>query len=229
MAEEVKVLRFWTSPFSGRVELALGLKGVSYEIFDEDLPNKKLSPLLLESSPIYKEVPVLLHNGKPVIGSMTIVEYVDDTWGNGHPIVPKDPYERARARYLASFIDDKIIPNFRKACWLEGEEQKRGMEETKENLKILEGEIKGKKFFGGDDIGLVDIAANYVAFWTGVVQKVTGVSLINEENHSNLLKWSQRFLSSDVVKGTLPDREELTALYQAARDAILAKKALSAN
>ncbi|XP_020271662.1 probable glutathione S-transferase [Asparagus officinalis] len=229
--QEVKVLGSWACSFTHQVELALKLKGVAYDHTEQDA--WKNNPLVLDSNPLIpfykKDVPLLLHNGKLVPESLFILDYIEDTWSTGYSLLPKDPQEKAYARLLAKFIGDKIIPNFRKACWLEGEEQKRGMEETKENLKILEGEIKGKKFFGGDDIGLVDIAANYVAFWTGVVQKVTGVSLINEENHSNLLKWSQRFLSSDVVKGTLPDREELTALYQAARDAILAKKALSAN
>ncbi|XP_020275435.1 glutathione S-transferase U8-like [Asparagus officinalis] len=220
MAEEVKVLRFWTSPFSGRVELALGLKGVSYEIFDEDLPNKKLSPLLLESSPIYKEVPVLLHNGKPVIGSMTIVEYVDDTWGNGHPIVPKDPYERARARYLASFIDDKCIPTFRNSFWAEGDMQKTAIEKSKEYLSILEKELKGKKYFGGNSIGYLDIAAAYIAHWTGVFQDVSGVEFFNEENYPILWKWSQDFVNSDVGKKYLPQREKLVAFFEPIKEAM---------
>ena len=105
MSQEVKLLRFWTSPFCGRIDLALELKGVSYDCMDEDLPNK--SALLLESSPIYKEVPVLLHKGRPIIGSMTILEYIDDAWG-GHPLLPKDPYDRAQARFLAKFIDEKV-------------------------------------------------------------------------------------------------------------------------
>lgn len=74
----------------------------------------------------------------------------------------------------------------------------------------------------------MDIVASYIAFWTGVIEKVNGIYLINEENHSNLLKWSQEFLSSDVVNEGLPNREELTALYQATKQAILAKK-VSAN
>ncbi|ONK62821.1 uncharacterized protein A4U43_C07F8480 [Asparagus officinalis] len=117
-----------------------------------------------------------------------------------------------------------FIPNLRIACWGEGEDQEKCIEQTRENLKILEEELKGKKFFGGDAIGLVDIVASYIAFWTGVIEKVNGVYLNNEENHSNLLKWSQEFLISGVVNKSLPNREELTALYQATKQAILAKK-----
>jgi len=102
------------------------------------------------------------------------------------------------------------------------------MEQSKENLIILERQLKGKKFFGGNAIGLADVAGSYIAFWTGVIQKVNGVALINEENHPNLLKWSEEYLTSDIVKESLPDREKLTASYQAVKQALLAKKS-SAN
>ncbi|XP_020275147.1 probable glutathione S-transferase [Asparagus officinalis] len=219
MAKEVKLLRFWTSPFCGRVELALELKGVPYDIFDEDLPNK--STLLLESSPVYKEVPVLLHKGNPIIGSMTIIEYIDDAWG-GHPILPKDPYERAQARFFAKFIDEKCIPTFRNSFWSEGDLQKSCLEKSKEYLSILEKELKGKKFFGGNSIGYLDIAAAYIAHWAGVFQEVAEVDLFDKKNHPILWKWSQDFVNYDVCKKCLPQREKLLAFFQPRKEAMKA-------
>ncbi|KAJ0560483.1 putative glutathione transferase [Helianthus annuus] len=45
--------------------------------------------------------------------------------------------------------------------------------EATEPLQFLENElnVKGKKFFGGDNIGLVDICACYMAFWVGAAEE----------------------------------------------------------
>ena len=107
MAEQVQVLGFWGSPFSRRVELALKLKGVEYQYFEEDLFHNK-SDLLLKYNPIHKKVPVLLHHGQPIAESLVILEYIDDIWKENYPILPQRPHQRALARFWAKFIDDKV-------------------------------------------------------------------------------------------------------------------------
>ena len=105
MAEEVLVFGVWGSPFSRRVEMALKLKGIEYKYIEEDITNK--SPSLLKYNPVHKKIPVLVHNGKPVAESLVILEYIDETWKDS-PILSKDPYERATARFWAKFIDEKV-------------------------------------------------------------------------------------------------------------------------
>ncbi|KAJ6892533.1 hypothetical protein NC651_025665 [Populus alba x Populus x berolinensis] len=62
---EVKLHGFWSSPFSYRVYM------------EEDL-NK--SELLLKYNPIYKKIPVLVHDGKPIAESLVILQYIEETW-----------------------------------------------------------------------------------------------------------------------------------------------------
>lgn len=85
--------------------MALKMKGVEFEYIEENSRSK--SHLLLESNPIHKKVPVLLHDGKPIVETMIILEYIDQTW-EGPPILPRDPYQRAMARFWVNFIDEKV-------------------------------------------------------------------------------------------------------------------------
>ncbi|XP_034687210.1 glutathione S-transferase U7-like isoform X2 [Vitis riparia] len=173
MAEEVKLFGMWASPFSRRIEVALKMKGIQYEYIEEDLSNK--SPSLLNYNPVHKKVPVLLHKGKPVAESLVILEYIDETWKQ-NPILPADPYEKAMARFWAKFLDEKLWPAAKKVVLSKGEEHKGLIEEIQEHLKTLESELKEKKFFGGESLGFVDIAANII-FWLLVVQETLGLDM----------------------------------------------------
>lgn len=106
MGDQLKLIATPQSLPCCRVEWALKLKGVDYEYIEEDLRNK--SPLLLDSNPIYKKVPVLLHAGKPIVESLVILEYIEETWKDKYPLHSEDPHERAMARFWAKFGDEKV-------------------------------------------------------------------------------------------------------------------------
>ncbi|GAY49797.1 hypothetical protein CUMW_121850 [Citrus unshiu] len=210
---QVQLFGLWGSPFSCRVEIALKLKGVEYEYIEEDLSNK--SPLLLQYNPIHKKVPVLVHKRKPIAESLVILEYIDETWNERNPILPHDPYERATARFWAKFIDEKCIFALWKACWSEEKEREEAAREACEHLQTLEDVLKDKRFFGGDMIGLVDIVANFIGFWLGIIEEATGVKLLTEEKYPKLYKWSEEFVNCSAIKENLPPRDKLLAYMRA--------------
>ncbi|KAJ8750467.1 hypothetical protein K2173_015607 [Erythroxylum novogranatense] len=208
MAEGVKLLGTWASPFSRRIEIALKLKGIQYEYSEENLSDK--SPLLLKYNPVHKKVPVFLHNGKPVAESLVILEYIDETWKD-HPILPKHPYDRAIARFWAKFVDEKILQTLYKARSAKDEELPKIIEEAGEQMKILENELEGKEFFGGETIGYLDIVAFSVAYWFQVHLEVLGVKFLTEEKFPVVCKWIGRLLDIEVVKSCVPPRDKYLA------------------
>jgi glutathione S-transferase len=106
MADEVVLLGFWAGLFGMRVRIALAEKGIKYQYKEEDLWNK--SELRLKMNPVHKQIPVLIHNGKPVCESLIIVQYIDEVWNDRCPLLPSDPYQRAQARFWADFVDKKV-------------------------------------------------------------------------------------------------------------------------
>jgi glutathione S-transferase len=205
-ADDLKVLGLWTSPFVIRVRIVLNLKGLAYEYVEDDLSNK--SALLLSSNPVHKTVPVLLHAGRPVNESQIILQYIDEVWaGTGPAVLPRDPYERAAARFWAAYIDDKV-----KSAWLgmlfecrdEGERAE-AVARAGEALGTLEGALRGKPFFGGDGVGFVDAVLGGYLGWFGAVGRIIGRRLIDPAKTPLLAAWEDRFRAADVAKGVVPD------------------------
>uniref|UniRef100_A0A2P2IMK0 glutathione transferase n=1 Tax=Rhizophora mucronata TaxID=61149 RepID=A0A2P2IMK0_RHIMU len=222
MSEKVEVFRTWSSSFALRVIWALRLKGVEYDTKYEDLSNK--SPLLLQYNPVYKKVPVLVHNGKAISESLIILEYVDETWKQ-NPLLPEDPYERSRARFWAKFGDDKVLPSI---VWgvlfKQGKEQEEAIAASLENLKHLEEELKGKRFFGGETIGLLDIALGWLAYYLGIFEEIINLKLIDDQKFPSLAAWQQQFAEFPVIKETWPPRDRLISKFVALRERHLSKE-----
>ncbi|PNX56842.1 glutathione S-transferase-like protein, partial [Trifolium pratense] len=88
---------------------------------------------------------------------------------------------------------------------------------------ILENELKDK-FFGGEEIGFVDIAAVFIAFWIPLIQDITGLQFFTAEKFPKLHKWSQEFLNHPIVKENIPPRDTLFAYFKAHYDSLIASK-----
>ncbi|CAL9042872.1 unnamed protein product [Musa banksii] len=227
----VVLLDFWVSAFGQRCRIALAEKGVEYEYREENVLADK-SPLLLESNPVYKKIPVLIHDGNPVCESLVIVQYIDEAWPHRAPLLPADPYARAQARFWADFIDKKVRPPYADAShidysavcsqhslmvsfmyqfyecgtrlWkLKGEEQAAAKKVFIRILMRLEGELGDKKYFGGDAFGFVDVALVPFVPWFYTYETCAGFSV--EEVAPKLVAWGKRCMERESVANALSD------------------------
>ncbi|XP_052882298.1 glutathione transferase GST 23-like, partial [Gossypium arboreum] len=218
----VKLFGTWLSPYVYRVIWALKLKGIPYEYIEEDLSNK--SPLLLQYNPVHKKIPVLLHDGKPICESTVILRYIDEIWPQ-NPLLPADPYDRAVALFWIKFADDKS-PLLSKLYRTEGEEQQAIVKEWLEMLEAMEEHalIGGKKFFGGDEINMVDIAFCMVAHWLGLIEDFAGLKIFEPHKFPRVSSWIQNFKSVPVIKDNLSDTDKMLALLNRRREMLLTSK-----
>ncbi|MCD9559460.1 Glutathione S-transferase 5 [Datura stramonium] len=125
--DEVILLDFWPSMFGMRLRIALAEK---------------------------EKTPVLIHNGKPICESNIGVEYNDEVWKDRAPLRPSDPYDRAQARFWADYINKKVYDSSRKIWATKVEEQEAGKKDFIKILKVLEGALGEKPYFGGDNFDL---------------------------------------------------------------------------
>ncbi|KVI12122.1 Glutathione S-transferase/chloride channel, C-terminal [Cynara cardunculus var. scolymus] len=199
MADEVKLFAIALSPFVCRVKIALNMKGIKYQNLEENFFNR--STQLLKYNPLHKKVPVLVHNGNPISESLVIVEYIDDVWKQV-PIFPQDPYQKA------------CIPALHKVFGNNGGEEV--VAEACENLQVLENEVgvKGKRFFGGDNMNIVDIVAGFIAYWLRLMEEATQIKIFTDDKFPKLTKWSDEFVNCQVVKEILPPRSLVLAYYK---------------
>lgn len=225
MTDIVQVLNVWPSMFGMRVLVALKEKGVPYEYHEEDLSNK--SPLLLSSNPIHKKIPVLIHNGKPVCESLIIVQYIDEAWPlEGKCFLPKDPYQRAVALFWADYVEKKCYDaGARIVKSPKGELQEQAKKDFTDFLVTMDSALRdvaaGKPYFGGDSIGLVDIAFAPFISWFMAYEVLGEFKLPDEQQCPHLNAWIKMVVEYPSVKEALQPPEKVLGFARSVRQRVL--------
>ncbi|XP_019159299.1 PREDICTED: probable glutathione S-transferase [Ipomoea nil] len=217
MGDEVILLDFWPSMFGMRLRVALAEKEVKYEYREEDLRNK--SELLLKMNPVYKQIPVLIHKGKPVCESTIAVEYIDEVWKDKAPLLPSDPYEKSQAKFWADYIDQQKINWLGYKLWAtKGEEHEHEATSKKlvECLKVLEGALGNKPYFGGESFGFVDIALIGYNSWFYTYETFGCFNL--KEECPKLIAWAKRCMEKESVSKSLPDPNKIYEFVKSTRN-----------
>ena len=106
------------------------------------------------------------------------------------------------------------FPTVRGIATAQGEEAKKAVvNEVVEGLVLLEEAFvkcsKGKPFFGGDQIGYLDIAFGCSLAWLRVIEKFNDIKLLDQAKTPELVKWADRFFKDPAVVGVMPELEKL--------------------
>ncbi|KAM0865122.1 hypothetical protein ACQ4PT_043489 [Festuca glaucescens] len=222
----LKLLGSWASSYTHRVQLALRLKGLEFEYAEEDLGSK--SEALLRHNPVYKKVPVLvLPDGRALAESAVILHYLDDAFPAARQLLPADPFDRAVARFWCHFSDDKLGPAVGAVFASTGEEQEAAVRQVHDNLALLEAELregafKGRRFFGGDEVGFLDVVLGCGSYWLAVFEEVTGVQLVDAEAFPLFHAWLRDFEAQEEVRETIPSVDRLLDYARGLRQMLLA-------
>jgi glutathione S-transferase len=91
---------FAVSNYYNKVKLALLEKGVD---FQEELNWATKDEATLAASPLGK-VPFVRTEHGPISESQVIMEYIEDRYP-AHPLMPADPYQRAKVRELVQYLE----------------------------------------------------------------------------------------------------------------------------
>ncbi|KAL1294890.1 hypothetical protein HN51_055731 [Arachis hypogaea] len=219
--EDLKLHGFWYSPFTMRVVWTLKLKGLLYENIEEDRYNK--SPQLLEYNPVHKKIPVLVHGGKPICESMIIVQYIDELWPQ-NPLVPHDPFERAQSRFWVAY-SEQLFPAVVPLIYVDiagDEEKEKAIENVQKLLRDVEDQcvllVDEKKFFGGDNINMVDIAFGSMIKFLVTMEDLNELKVLEVEKFPRLHSWFNNFKNVSIIKENLPNREKMCAILKYIRE-----------
>jgi maleylpyruvate isomerase len=109
----MRLYNYWRSSSSWRVRIALGYKGIPYEYLAIDLHGQQYQPAYAREINPLSQVPVLeLDDRSPprrIAQSLPILEYLEERFPSP-PLLPSEPWFRARARQLAEMVNSGIQP-----------------------------------------------------------------------------------------------------------------------
>jgi maleylpyruvate isomerase len=106
----MKLYNYWRSSASWRVRIALAHKGLAYEYVPVHIVKEEQHSDAYRAMNPMTQVPTLeLDDGRRLAQSLAIVEYLEETHPEP-PLLPRDPYLRARARQLAEIVNAGIQP-----------------------------------------------------------------------------------------------------------------------
>jgi glutathione S-transferase len=167
MSRPLTVIGSFVSPYVRKVLACLNLKGLEFEVdpitpFYGNDEFRRLSPLC--------RIPVLIDGDFSASDSSVICAYLDEAYPR-HPLLPADPKERAKARWLEEYADTRLGDLFiwnlfyqkvvHPLVWGEPGDQARIDQALNDDipaaLDYLERELPVDAFLF-DDIGVADIS-----------------------------------------------------------------------
>ncbi|OQV25592.1 putative Glutathione S-transferase omega-1 [Hypsibius exemplaris] len=189
-------------PFSQRARLALNFKELSYDVVNIDLRDKP--DWYFAKNPLGK-VPMLEEKGndKGIFESLIIAEYLDDNYHAKNPLLPTDnPLKRAQQKMLVEVITSKITDGWHALMLNEDEEKKAVLGKNLDYIEELAAKELQKTFFGGENVGFIDLMIWPWFERLPAVEKFRGVPF-NAERHPKLTAWCAKMRDHPQIKTSI--------------------------
>ena len=212
--ETIKIYSSARCPYAQRTRMLMIEKELPFELIEVDLSNKP--DWFLAVSP-YGKVPVVVDDGKTIYESAIINEYLDEKFKN-IPLMPEEPFEKAKARIWMDYCTNKYLILSRKLLTDNGNDelQSQNKEKLKQSLIYIEKECFEKNMNGdfwlGEKISLVDL--HYAPFFErfGAFKELFGVEWPKE--CVKLLNWWNAIQERESYKMTVLPTDAHVDLYK---------------
>ncbi|SIO48812.1 glutathione S-transferase [Rhodovulum sp. ES.010] len=197
------------SPFCRKVRLVLAEKRIEVELIEERYWERDAD--FLRRNPAGK-VPVLRMDGRTLAESQAICEYLDEAHPEP-PLLPGGPAERAEARRLCFWFDDKfhhevtarlIYEKVNKKITGEGYPDSRavkaGLQAIKYHLDYMGWLLDQRRWLAGDVMTLADFAA------AAHLSALDYISDVDWNRNSAVKDWYAKIKSRPAFRNILADQ-----------------------
>ena len=204
----MKIISFKICPFVQRVTALLEAKNLEYELEFISLSDKP--QWFLDISP-NGQVPVLITDGGDALfESEAIVEYLEEVYPALQPEISLEQKAKNRAwSYLAS-------KNYLVQCSAQRSPDKEALAERSAKLGTafdkMERQLGDTPYFGGDTIGMVDIAWLTLLHRADIIARRSCYDFVG--HRPRLKKWQTQLLTTGLAeKSVAPDFEEVFSAF----------------
>ena len=220
----MEIVSFKICPFVQRVTALLEAKGIDYDI--EYISLKDKPQWFLDISP-NGQVPILiLDDGQTLFESDAIVEYIEEAYPALQPDISLEEKAKNRAwSYLAS-------KNYLVQCSAQRSPDQGILNERSEKLAKpfdrIEKQLSGTSYFGGDTIGMVDIAWLPLLHRASIVEQHSGFDFIGDR--PRLKQWQNTLLADNLAsKSVAPDFEAAFGAFYLSDETFLGRSDAAEN
>ena len=202
----MKIVSFKICPFVQRVTALLEAKNIPYDIEFISLSDKP--QWFLDISP-NGQVPVLIMDGgQALFESDAIVEYLEEAYP---PLQPGLSPEQKATNRAWSYLASK---NYLVQCGAQRSADADTLAERSAKIGTafdrIEKQLGDTPYFGGDEIGMVDIAWLTLLHRADVIEKRSGYDFIGDR--PKLKAWQKTLMGTGLAeKSVAPDFEEAFA------------------
>lgn len=204
----MKIVSFKICPFVQRVTALLEAKHIPYEIEFISLSDKP--QWFLDISP-NGQVPVLItDHGKALFESDAIVEYLEEAFPALQPeLSPEDKATNRAWSYLAS-------KNYLLQCSAQRSPDEDALKECSRKLgqafDKIEKHLGDAPFFGGESIGMVDVAWLPLLHRADIIEHRSGYDFVG--GRARLKKWQKQLMRTGIAeKSVAPDFEDAFSAF----------------